>query len=135
MATKMSKVPVIKEYENLEEVLLDRDLAGLGDAYVNLLYSLVVSQKSGRPTGAKVNNRILAEAVRKAGLRKLLPHRIDRHVIGNAAEALIAFAWLADAVTFEDCLKILSQKDDAVEAFTGLLHEILERLDKWDEKR
>ena len=131
----MSKGSVLKEYKNLEEVLLDKDLAGLGDAYVNLLYSLVVSQKSGHPKGAKVNNRILAEAVRKAGLRKLLPHRIDRHVLGNAAEALIAFAWLADTVTFKDSLKILSEKDDTVEAFTILLREILERLDKRDEQR
>lgn len=131
----MSKGSVLKEYKNLEEVLLDKDLAGLGDAYVNLLYSLVVSQKSGHPKGAKVNNRILAEAVRKAGLRKLLPRRIDRHVLGNAAEALIAFAWLADTVTFEDSLKILSEKDDTVEAFAVLLREILERLDKRDEQR
>ncbi len=131
----MSKGSVLKKYKNLEEVLLDKDLAGLGDAYVNLLYSLVVSQKSGHPTGAKVNNKILAEAVRKAGLRKLLPHRIDRHVLGNAAEALIAFAWLADTVTFEDSLKILSEKDDTVEAFTALLREISKRLGKRDEQR
>jgi len=131
----MSKDSVLKEYKNLEEVLLDKDLAGLGDAYVNLLYSLAMSQKSGHPTGAKVNNRILAEAVRKADLRKLLPRRIDRHVLGNAAEALIVFAWLADTVTFEDCLKILNEKDDAVEAFTFLLREILKRLDKRDEQR
>lgn len=131
----MSKGPVLKAYESLEEVMLDKDLAGLGDAYVNLLYSLVVSQKSGHPTGAKVNNRILAEAVRRAGLRKLLPRRIDRHVLGNAAEALIAFAWLADTVTFEDSLKILSKKDDAVEAFTFLLREILERIGNRDEQR
>lgn len=130
----MSKGSVLKEYKNLEEVLLDKDLAGLGDAYVNLLYSLVVSQKSGHPTGAKVNNRILAEAVRKAGLRKLLPRRIDRHILGNAAEALIAFAWLADTVTLEDSSKILSEKDDAVEAFTILLREILERLGKRNEQ-
>ncbi len=131
----MSKDSVLKEYKNLEEVLLDKDLAALGDAYVNLLYSLVVSQKSGHPTGAKVNNKILAEAVRKSGLRKLLPRRIDRHVLGNAAEALIVFAWLADTVTFEDSLKILNEKNDAVEAFTVLLREILERLDKRDEQR
>lgn len=130
----MSKDSVLKEYKNLEEVLLDKDLAGLGDAYVNLLFSLVVSQKSGHPTGAKVNNRILAEAVRKAGLRKLLPRRIDRHVLGNAAEALIVFAWLADTVTFEDSLRILSEKGDAVEAFAVLLREILERLGERDEQ-
>jgi hypothetical protein len=134
MATEMSKGSLLKEYKSLEEVLVDKDLAGLGDAYVNFLYSLVVSQKSGHPTGAKVNNRVLAKALRKAGLRKFLPRRIDRHVLGNAAEALIVFAWLADTVTFEDSLKILGQKDDAVEAFAVLLREILERLGKRDEE-
>ena len=131
----MSKGYVLKKYKNLEEVLLDKELAGLGDAYVNFLYSIVVSQKSGHPKSAKVNNRILAEAVRKAGLRKLLPRRIDRHVLGDAAEALIVFAWLDNTVTFEDSLKVLSEKDDAVEAFTVLLREILERLDKRDEQK
>jgi len=135
MANKMSKGFVLKEYKNLEEVLLDKDLAGLGDAYLNLLYSLVVSQKSGHPMGAKVNNKVLAEAVRKADLRKLLPHRIDRHVLGNAAEALIVFAWLAGTINLEDSLKILSEKDDTVEAFTALLREILERLGKRDEQK
>jgi hypothetical protein len=134
MATEMSKGSLLKEYKSLEEVLVDKDLAGLGDAYVNFLYSLVVSQKSGHPTGAKVNNRVLAKALRKAGLRKFLPRRIDRHVLGNAAEALIVFAWLADTVTFEDSLKILGQKDDTVEAFAVLLREILERLGKRDEE-
>lgn len=128
----MSIAPVLKKYKTFEEILLDKDLAGLGDAYVNLLYSLVVSQKLGYPAGLKVNNKILAAAVRKSGLRKLLPRRIDRHVLGNAAEALIVFAWLADTVTFEDSLAILREKTDSVEAFTGLLSEIWERLDKHD---
>jgi len=131
----MSKGEVLKRYESLEEVLLDKDLARLGDAYVNFLYSLVVSQKSGHPKGAKVNNKILAEAVRKAGLRRMLPRRTDRHVLGNAAEAFIVFAWLADTVSFEDSMKILSRKDDTVEAFTLLLREILERLDGHDEQK
>lgn len=130
MATKMSKSSILKSYRNLGEVLLDKDLAGLGDAYVNLLFSLAASKRLGRPTGAKVNNRILAEAVKKAGLRELLPHRIDRHALGNAAEALIVFAWLANKLTLEDSLRILSDKDDAVEAFTALLSAISERLDE-----
>jgi hypothetical protein len=94
-----------------------------------------MSQKSGHPTGAKVNNRILAKAVRKAGLRDLLPHRIDRHALGNAAEALLVFAWLAETVTLEDSLKILREKDDVVEAFATLLRETLERLGKNYEQR
>jgi hypothetical protein len=128
MATEMNENSVLRNYKNLEEVLLDKDLAGLGDAYVNFLFSLAVSKRLGRPVGAKVNNKVLAEAIRKAGLRNLLPHRIDRHVLGNAAEALIVFAWLSNKLTLEDSLKILSEKEDAVEAFTSLLNKISERL-------
>lgn len=126
---------MLKNFRNLEEVLLDKGLAGLGDAYVNFLFSLLISKKSGRPMGAKVNNKILAEAVKKAGLRSLLPRRIDRHTLGNAAESLIVFAWLTNKITLNDSLKILSKKDDVVEAFAFLLSEISERFGKVDEQK
>jgi len=128
MAAKTKVSRVLKKYKTLQEVALDKDLAGLGDMYVNFVHSLTLSQKLQRPTGAKVNNRILAEAVKKSGLRKILPRRIDRHAQGNAAEALIVYAWLRDAMSFEDCLKILRGGDDSTEAFTRLLQEIGKRL-------
>ena len=77
MATKIRASQILKKYENLQEVLLDKDLAGLGDMYVNFVHSLALSQKLRKPAGTKVNNRILAEAVKKSGLRKMLPRRID----------------------------------------------------------
>ena len=80
MAEEMSTLPpMLKSYDSLEELLLDKDLAGLGDSYVNLVYSLAMSQKHGHPMGAKVSNQILAQAVEASGLRKMLPHRVDRH--------------------------------------------------------
>jgi len=124
----MKQPLTLKRYSSVEEVLLDEDLAGLGDAYVNFVYSLAVSQRSRRPTGAKVNNRILAEAVKKSGLRRLLPHRVDRQAQGNAAEALIVFAWLSDLASFEECVETLAKTKDATEGFAGLLHVVLERL-------
>ena len=98
----------LKRYDSLEELLLDKDLAGLGDAYVNFIYSLAMSQRHQRPVGAKVKNLVLAEAVEKSGLRKLLPHRVNRHVRGNAAEALLVFAWLGDLLDLNDCVQMLS---------------------------
>lgn len=124
----MKQTYTFRRYNSVKEVLLDADLAGLGDAYVNLIYSLAVSQRSQHPTGAKVNNRVLAEAVKRSGLRKLLPHRVDRHARGNAAEALIVFAWLSDLVSFEECIRRLTETEDATQAFADLLHVILERL-------
>ncbi|MFB0501967.1 MAG: ribonuclease III family protein [Candidatus Bathyarchaeia archaeon] len=128
MATKIKATRVLKRYKNLQEVVLDKELASLGDIYVNFVHSLALSQKLQRPIGAKVNNRILAEAVKKSGLRKMLPRRIDRHAQGNAAEALIVYAWLQEIMSFDDCLKILRGGDDPTEAFTRLLQEIGKRL-------
>ncbi|RLI47414.1 hypothetical protein DRO69_00595 [Candidatus Bathyarchaeota archaeon] len=128
MAAKIGAGQFLKKYKSLQEVLLDKDLAGLGDMYVNFVHSLALSRKLRKPVGVKVNNRILAEAVRKSGLRKMLPGRIDRHAQGDAAEALIVYAWLRDVVGFEDCLRIMGRSEDLAEALTQLLREIGKRL-------
>jgi hypothetical protein len=128
MATKMSMRHTLKKYNNLEELLLDKDLAALGDSYVNFAYSLAMSQKLKRPMGAKVDNQTLAEAVAKSGLRRFLPHRVDRHARGNAAEALLVFAWLNDLLELSDCTDALSREADPSKAFAGLIEKVLRRL-------
>jgi len=128
MATKMSPVPTHKKYGSLEELLLDKDLAALGDSYVNFVYSLAMSQKHKRPMGAKVDNQTLAEAVAKSGLRKFLPHRVDRKTRGNAAEALLVFAWLGDLLELDDCTNVLSRENDTAEAFAHLLQDVLRKM-------
>ena len=82
----------IQQHESLSEVLMDQKLAQLGDAYVNFLYSLAISKKTGEPAGIKVKGRLLEKKKKKAGLRKFLPSRVDRHKQADAAEALIAYA-------------------------------------------
>jgi len=111
----------VSEYKNLREVLADQKLAALGDAYVNFVYSLALSKRKGEPVGAKVDSRLLAEALKKAGLRNLLPSRIDRHKQADAAEALIVYAWVQDAMTIEEGVSILEQFEDMVEAFCSFL--------------
>jgi len=120
---------VLKEYASLQEIMLDKNLAKLGDAYVNFLYSLALSQRLGKPVGAKVDNQTLAGALKNAGLREILPKRTDRHTQGNAAEALIAYAWLRKVSDFEESLGILREGEDPQEAFTKLLREISRKLD------
>jgi len=129
MAEEMTPLaPTLKTYNTLEKLLLDQGLAGLGDSYVNFVYSLAMSRKHGEPVGAKVKNRVLAEAVEKSGLRKFLPHRVDRHDRGNAAEALLVFAWLQDILEVDDCVTVLSKEDDETEAFASLLRSVLEKI-------
>jgi len=117
------------QYESLREVLVDQKLAKLGDAYVNFLYSLALSKKKGEPAGTKVEGRLLADAFKKAGLRKFLPSRIDRHKQADAAEALIVYAWIRGSMTMEEGLKILEQNEDTIEAFSFLLLTAKRKLD------
>ena len=119
----------IPQYENLSEVLMDQKLAKLGDAYVNFLYSLALSKKKGEATGTKVEGRLLADAFKKAGLRKFLPSRIDRHKQADAAEALIVYAWIRGSVTMEEGLEIIEQNEDKNEAFSLLLLTAKRKLD------
>jgi hypothetical protein len=119
----------IPQYRNLREVLMDQKLAALGDAYVNFIYSVALSKRKGEPTGAKVDNRLLAEALKKAGLRNLLPSRIDRHKQADAAEALIVYAWIRGSMTMEEGVSTLEQGEDMVEAFYSLLLTAKRKLD------
>lgn len=115
------KLKFIRKYKELNEILLDNKLAKLGDAYVNFIYSLALSSKTGEPVGRKVKGKILAEAFKKAELRGFLPHRIDSHKLADAAEALILYAWAKDAITFWESVRILEEAENAIEGFRNLL--------------
>lgn len=131
MAKNVSRTArALKSYDSLQELLLDTDLAGLGDAYVNFVYSLAKSRKQGRPVGGKVNNQVLAVAVEESGLRDLLPHRVDKHARANAAEALLVYAWLQDLQEFDDCIEVINNEEDVARAFAILLRNILKHIDE-----
>jgi hypothetical protein len=118
----------IKSYERLSEVLIDHDLASLGDAYINFAYSLALSKRKGKASGAKVKGTALAEAFRKAGLREYLPSRMTSHLLADAAEALIVYAWLYSSITLEESVAILEKTGDLVDALTELLKTIKKRI-------
>ncbi len=102
-------------------MLTDHKLAALGDAYINFIYSLALSEKKGQPSGAKVKGTTLAEAFKKAGLRRHMPSRITSHMLADAAEALLVYAWLQKHITLEECVAILCKAEDAVGGFAQLL--------------
>lgn len=81
-----------------------------------------------QPCGAKVKGRVLAEAFKKAGLRKYMPSRITRHMLADAVEALVVYAWLHHYITLEDCSEILEKTEDLVEGLSQLLLMIKDRI-------
>jgi hypothetical protein len=112
---------ILKTYTSLTQILTDKKLAALGDAYVNFIYSLAMSKKLGKPFGKKVKGTPLAEAMRKADLRKLLPSRIDKHVLSDAAEALLVYAWFTQTITLEESVEALEKNDDLESGLVQLL--------------
>jgi len=117
-----------KPYKNLTQILTDHKLASLGDAYINFAYSLAVSNRNKEPSGTKVKGSTLAAAIKKTGLRDHLPSRMTRHMMADAAEALIVYAWLSNHITLEETTTILEKTDDPVEGFSQLLTKIKNRI-------
>lgn len=116
------------ESDYLSEIMLDRKRASLGDAYVNLAYSLSLTRIQGEPKGVKVSDRILADAFKEAGLRKYLGSRLSRKDFANASEALLMESYERGLLTMEESVNIISQAVNPVSGIADLLKIAVERL-------
>ncbi len=117
--------------DRLAKILSDRQLAQFGDSLLNFAYSLALTETSGRPKGTKVQDKILAEAAVKAGLRKHLPRRVGRGDVANSLEALLGHAWLEKSLSLDEivsCLKASSL--NPAENFTHLAELALSRIQR-----
>lgn len=118
----------LKTYKDLTEVLTDHKLAALGDAYINFVYSLALSERKGEPRGAKVKGRVLSEAFKKAGLREYMPSRITKHILADAAEALVVYAWLHNYTVIKESVKMLKEAETLTDGVSRLLVTIKNRI-------
>jgi hypothetical protein len=87
----------------------DHDLASLGDAFVNLVCSLALSNRKGQPIGIKVKGRVLAARA------------MSTHTLADASEALIVYAWLNNCISLEQSVEILRKEKALVQRFAELL--------------
>jgi len=108
--------------------MTDHKLASLGDAYINFVHSLAISCKKNEPSGAKVKGSMLAQALRKVGLRELLPSRMTRHKLSDAAEAILVYSWLQNFVTLEESVLTMVEAEDTIEGLSRLLEESKKRI-------
>ena len=95
--------------EDLGKILTNAGFAQFGDSLLNFAYSIALTETTGRPRGTKVQDRVLADAAARAGLRKLLPGRVGRGDVANSLEALLGHVWLQKMITLEEivgCLKL-----------------------------
>jgi hypothetical protein len=114
---------------SLAQVMADHGLASLGDAFVNFGCSLALSHREAEPLGVKVKGNVLAEALRKAGLRKCLGSRMSRHELADAAEALLVYGWLNGCVALDECVRVFGGgATNPVDDFAVLLATVRNRV-------
>lgn len=117
-----------ESHDSLSKVLADHGLASLGDTFVNLVGSLALSNRRGKPSGIRVKGSLLAEGLRRAGLRPYVPSRATRHMLADAAEALIVFAWLKGSITLEESVETLRKSEGLAEGLNQLLQTAVRRI-------
>lgn len=105
-------------------------MAKLGDAYVNFIFSLARSRALQEPQGIKVSDRLLAEALRRSGLRQELPRRTTRQDCANAVEALLVYGYLNKLVSLEAAVdQIAAAPDSPVDAFAQLIKSVAKKIE------
>ncbi|RLI15069.1 MAG: hypothetical protein DRO43_02305 [Candidatus Hecatellales archaeon] len=126
---------VLRAKGKASEVLTDKEVASLGDAYLNFAYSTAQSLREGKPRGLRLDNRVLAEAVKKAGLRGKLPKRLSRREIGGAAEALLAYATARGMLSAWELIEGLTpgSRESLAGSLARLLSEAYRRLEEAEE--
>jgi hypothetical protein len=50
-----------------------------------------------------------------------LPSRIDKHVLSDAAEALLVYAWLNNFITIEHSIEVLEKTENFGDGLASLL--------------
>ncbi len=111
------------------------ELSKIGDPFVNFVYSLALSKTSNKPLGQKVSNRILSEALVKAGLRSFAGRRMKKEDLGDYTEGLLFKAYVEGIITIEESVDILSKniskgssgprlREESIKGFTELLNRV-----------
>ncbi|HUK29213.1 MAG TPA: ribonuclease III family protein [Candidatus Acidoferrales bacterium] len=116
--------------DHVRQVMLDKQLASLGDAFVNFVYSLALTQVNGRPKGVKISDRDLSEAFRLAGLRGYLGTRISKKDLANASESLLVEAYRAHLLSVEESVQTIIHNPEGSKAgLVDLLKLAVSRLE------
>ena len=122
----------------------DKGLAKIGDAIVNLVYSVAKSilltknnlnNKTIR-TGKKVSKNVLEIALKNADMKKYAKTRANAHDLADTVEALVAYVWLSNKMTLKEMIDLIAENlsgdlynrseeiKNSTIAFTNLLNYI-----------
>ncbi|MFX0007993.1 MAG: ribonuclease III family protein [Promethearchaeota archaeon] len=122
----------------------DKGLAKIGDAIINLSYSVAksiyltknnLSHKVIR-TGKKVSKNVLETALKNANMKSFARTRADAHDLADTVEAIVAYVWFINKMSVKEIINFLADNlsgdllnraeeiKNATVAFTNLLNHI-----------
>jgi ribonuclease III-like protein len=99
----------------LKRVLVDRNLAQLGDSILNFALSAALTKVSSRPTGRRVKNSLMTPLIDSSALKPLLPLRTSKRDRANAFEALAGYLWKKKAFKIEELIDVMAKPRDSVD--------------------
>jgi len=94
----------------LTQVMRDHNLAKFGDSLTNFVYSLAKSKRYNLPYGERVLDKSLAEAIRNANLRFIMPSSVSSGDLGDGVEALVGYAYLENILTIDEMVEIIDKE-------------------------
>jgi len=122
---------------------VDKGLARLGDAFINLAFSYAKTKVKGRPCGEKVPDRVLSKALEMAKVP--FPKRLDHGGRGDIVEAALARSWMMGILSLDEAVSTIAselslsdavsesramEREAAARGFSRLLLLCVERLEK-----
>ncbi|MHA1310471.1 MAG: ribonuclease III family protein [Candidatus Helarchaeota archaeon] len=120
-----------------KSIFLNKNLAKMGDNFVNFIYSIARAIAVKNISGQKVPGKVLMQAFRYSELNGYMPSRSSSHDIADAVESIIFYVWLTEKMGINKIVDILVEElkmgdfssrknefDTAVLAFTKILNEI-----------
>ncbi|NHJ84342.1 MAG: hypothetical protein FK734_02705 [Asgard group archaeon] len=133
-----------KTKDKLRTIMRDHQLAKFGDSVTNFIYSLAKTEVYKEPFGEKVYDKALAEALRRSGLRELMPSSLNSGELGDGVEALIGYTYMNKIMTIDEFKAIINriiskvalpefekrsrEREIIALAFKEILAEIISRL-------
>jgi hypothetical protein len=122
---------------------IDKGLARLGDAFINLAFSYAKTKVKDRPCGEKVPDRVLSKALELSKVP--FPKRLDHGGRGDIVEATLARSWMMGILSLDEAVAAIAselslsnalsesralEREAAARAFSRLLLLCMERLEK-----
>ena len=106
------------DLKNSQKIIgTDKGLAKIGDAIVNLTYSVAKSifltknnlNNNIIRTGKKVSKNVLEVALKNADMKMYAKTRADAHDLADTVEALVAYVWLSNKMTLKQIIDFLAE--------------------------